>query len=61
MDDWEQAIFYYQKRLEMGEVSEEKYLAAYRIGCAIEHIIAESYKSKDSIRNIQRKMRLIII
>lgn len=46
MDDWEQAIFYYQKRLEMGEVSEEKYLSAYRIGCAIEHIIAESYKSK---------------
>ena len=46
MDDWEQAIFYYQKRLEMGEVSEEKYLSAYRIGCAIEHIIAESYNSK---------------
>ncbi len=44
MDDWEQAIFYYQKRLDAGELSEEKYLAAYRIGCAIEHIIAESYK-----------------
>src|SRR5579862_9287870 len=25
MDDWEQAIFYYQKRLDMGELSEEKY------------------------------------
>jgi hypothetical protein len=45
MDDWEQAIFYYQKRLDMGELSEEKYLAAYRIGCAIEHIIAEAYKT----------------
>jgi glycosyltransferase involved in cell wall biosynthesis len=45
MDDWEQAIFYYQKRLDMGELSEEKYLAAYRIGCAIEHIIAEAYKN----------------
>jgi hypothetical protein len=43
LDDWEQAIFYYQKRLELGETSEEKYLAAYRIGCAIEHIIARSY------------------
>jgi hypothetical protein len=44
MNDWEQAIFYYQKRLDIGNISEEKYLAAYRIGCAIEHIIAESYK-----------------
>lgn len=42
MDEWEQAIFYYQKRLEIGVVSEEKYLSAYRIGCAIEHIIAAS-------------------
>jgi len=45
MDDWEQAIFYYQKRLDMGELSIEKYLAAYRIGCAIEHIIAASNKN----------------
>lgn len=44
MDDWQQAIFYYQKRLDRGEVSEEKYLAAYRIGCAIEHIIDQANK-----------------
>lgn len=45
MDDWEQAIFYYQKRFECGEASEEKYLAAYRVGCAIEHLVAEFYKN----------------
>lgn len=45
IDEWEEAIFYYQKRLRLGEISEENYLAAYRIGCAIEHIIAESYKN----------------
>jgi len=45
LDEWEEAIFYYQKRLGIGEISEEKYLSAYRIGCAIEHIIAESYKN----------------
>lgn len=45
MDEWEQAIFYYQKRFEVGKVSEERYLAAYRVGCAIEHIVAEAYKS----------------
>lgn len=39
LDDWEQAIFFYYKRLELGEISEEKYLAAYRIACAIEHLI----------------------
>jgi len=54
MDDWEQAIFYYQKRLEMGELSIEKYLAAYRIGCAIEHIIAHNplqkkYTEEDAV------------
>lgn len=42
MDDWEQAIFYYQKRLDLGPLSEEKYLSAYRIACAIEHIISVS-------------------
>ena len=42
MDDWEQAIFYYQQRLDRGPLSEEKYLSAYRIGCAIEHIISVS-------------------
>lgn len=45
MDNWEEAIVYYRKRLEMGALCEEKYLAAYRIGCAIEHIISESYKT----------------
>jgi hypothetical protein len=39
LDQWEEAIFYYQKRAEMGEISEEKYLALYRIGCAIDHLI----------------------
>jgi tetratricopeptide (TPR) repeat protein len=48
MDDWEQAIFYYQKRLDTKEVSEERYLAGYRIGCAIEHIVAEAYKNGSS-------------
>jgi len=41
MNEWEEAIFYYQKRLDRGALCEEKYLAAYRIGCAIEHILAE--------------------
>jgi hypothetical protein len=45
LDDWEQAIFYYHKRLELGELSEEKYLAAYRIGCAIEQIMEKSKES----------------
>jgi glycosyltransferase involved in cell wall biosynthesis len=42
MNDWEQAIFYYKQRLDIGPLSEEKYLAAYRIGSAIEHIISVS-------------------
>ncbi len=41
LDDWHQAIFFYQKRLELGELNEEKYLAAYRIGYAIEYIIGK--------------------
>jgi hypothetical protein len=45
LDDWEQAIFYYHKRLELGELSEEKYLAAYRIGCAIEYLMETSQNS----------------
>jgi hypothetical protein len=53
MDDWEQAIFYYQKRLDVGAVSEEKYLAAYRIACAIEHILAESYENGTSTHYTQ--------
>ena len=47
LDDWEQAIFYYHKRLEMGNLSEEKYLAAYRIGCAIEQLIEKSKNDLD--------------
>ncbi len=39
LDDWKQAIFYYKKRFEAGEPSEEKYLAAYRVACAMEHLI----------------------
>jgi len=46
MDDWEQAIYYYQQRLNSGLLSEEQYLAAYRIGCAIEHIISVSNGEK---------------
>ena len=45
LDDWEQAIFYYHKRLNLGALCEEKYLAAYRIGCAIEQLME---KSKDN-------------
>ncbi len=50
LDDWEEAIFYYQKRLELGPLSEEKYLAAYRIGCAVEHIISVAYDTKTASR-----------
>lgn len=39
LEDWNQAIFFYQKRLDLGPISEEKYLAAYRIGYAIEYIM----------------------
>jgi tetratricopeptide (TPR) repeat protein len=39
---WEEAIFYYKKRLELGPLSEEKYLAAYRVGYAIEYYLEES-------------------
>ena len=42
LQDWELAIHYYQKRLDLGEISEEKYLAAYRIGYAIEYILEGS-------------------
>ncbi len=39
---WEEAIFYYKKRLELGPLSEEQYLAAYRVGYAIEYYLEES-------------------
>ncbi len=39
---WEEAILYYKKRFELGPLSEEKYLAAYRIGYAIEYYLEES-------------------
>jgi len=39
LDRWEEAIEYYKKRAELGAVSEERYLALYRIGCAIEYIL----------------------
>jgi len=45
LHEWEQAIFYYGKRLELGELSEEKYLAAYRIGYAIEYFLEETEDS----------------
>lgn len=49
LEDWYQAIFFYQKRLEIGAISEEKYLAAYRIGYAIEYIMEES-KNNDLLQ-----------
>jgi glycosyltransferase involved in cell wall biosynthesis len=56
LQDWELAIHYYQKRLDLGELSEEKYLAAYRIGYAIEYIIealsqetAQKYRWEDAL------------
>lgn len=42
LNDWQQALFFYQKRLEIGDMCEEKYLAAYRCGYAIEYIIQEA-------------------
>lgn len=42
LEDWPQAIFFYKKRLELGELSEEKYLAAYRIGYAIEYFMEQA-------------------
>lgn len=43
LDRWKDAIFYYQQRADKGkdsgEVSEERYLALYRIGCAIQYIV----------------------
>ncbi|HSC24969.1 MAG TPA: hypothetical protein VLB80_02000, partial [Candidatus Babeliales bacterium] len=39
LNNWEEAIFYYKKRLEFEDLSEEKYLSAYRIGYAIEYIM----------------------
>lgn len=50
LEDWHQAIFFYQKRLELGALSEEKYLAAYRIGYAIEYIV-EELKDNNSIQH----------
>ncbi len=38
LDKWEEAIRYYKKRAEYNDISEECYLAYYRIGCAIEHL-----------------------
>ena len=49
LNDWQQAIFFYKKRLELGELSEEKYLAAYRIGYAIEYLL-EEIKNEDSLQ-----------
>lgn len=39
LDRWDEAILYYHQRSQLGFISEERYLALYRIGCAIEHII----------------------
>ena len=56
LDEWDQAIFYYQKRLDLGELSEEKYLAAYRIACAIEYMVegvqenTQGYTWDDALR-----------
>lgn len=47
LDDWDQAIYYYKKRAGLGEISEERYLALYRIACAIEHIIYTCTQNND--------------
>lgn len=39
LQDWEQAIEYYQKRLNVQGSPEEHYVAAYRIGCAIDYLL----------------------
>jgi tetratricopeptide (TPR) repeat protein len=38
LDKWEEAISYYQKRANINDISEECYLALYRIGCALEYL-----------------------
>ena len=48
IDEWEEAIFYYQKRASMGVLSEEKYLALYRIACAIEHLMYHKCTDEES-------------
>lgn len=64
LNDWSQAIYYYQKRLDIGGLSEEKYLAAYRIGYAIEYIIEElkdttHYTWEDALRYYLKAHQMI--
>lgn len=39
LDRWDEAIVYYKKRAELGAVSEERFLALYRVACAIEYLM----------------------
>jgi tetratricopeptide (TPR) repeat protein len=50
LNEWKQAIFYYKKRLELGPLSEEKYLAAYRVGYSIEYFLEESKDGSQGYR-----------
>jgi len=64
LNDWHQAIFFYRKRLELGELSEEKYLAAYRIGYAIEYITENKhsplvYKWEDALHYYLKAHQMI--
>jgi len=54
LDKWEEAITYYQKRAHFGDISEECYLALYRIGCALEYLYVHKnddlqYKWEDAL------------
>jgi glycosyltransferase involved in cell wall biosynthesis len=48
LDKWEEAIEYYRQRSEVGAISEERYLALYRIGCAIEQIMYNCYRDNQA-------------
>jgi len=41
LDDWENAVIYYYKRMQMEGWHEEKYMAAYRLAVAIEHLMVD--------------------
>jgi len=45
---WDEAILYYYQRAQLGFISEERYLALYRIGCAIEYIIFNEKNNKNN-------------
>jgi len=46
LDRWEEAIMYYKKRADLADISQESYLALYRIGCAIEYLLYNPHAPK---------------